>query len=79
MLWSRLDGILLSVISLSERDVTTLCSLFSIDGLLPKLNVAGSIPVSRSNLQCNYKDVVAAYGLRAWAQGGSLLLSQRNT
>jgi hypothetical protein len=37
------------VISIARtRYRETLCSLFSIDGRFPKLNVAGSIPVSRS-------------------------------
>jgi hypothetical protein len=38
-----------SVISIARtRCPETLCSLFSIEGRFPKLNVAGSIPVSRS-------------------------------
>jgi hypothetical protein len=34
-----------------KRQTKTLCSLFAIDSRLPKLDVAGSNPVSRSNFR----------------------------
>ena len=39
------------------RPTKTLCSLLSIDRHFPKLDVAGSIPVSRSNLFNNLRTV----------------------
>ncbi len=48
-----------SVMSIAKtRRPETLGSVFSIDGRIPKLNVAGSIPVSRSRIN----------NLRAWAE-----------
>jgi hypothetical protein len=41
-----------------KRPTKTLCSLLSIDSRLPKLNVAGSIPVSRSIFSITQEDIL---------------------
>jgi hypothetical protein len=43
----KITAVLMLIIDAVERD----CSLDSIDAHLPKLDVAGSIPVSRSSFQ----------------------------
>jgi hypothetical protein len=55
-----------------KRSTKTPCSLFAIDSPIPKLDVAGSNPVSRSNFSTTWdlSGLYANNGVRLYAKNG---------